>query len=452
MSPQDRRDRGSILLVAVVLVIIVVGLSGAYLVMSDVLGRRVTEGSGAIDARAAAEEGVDFARGRLLALVDTQSEDRTAAWSGVLDDEDGVPPWADGVPTRQGSYTIRVLDNDDGDGNPYDDSDETLLLEATGYGTPRGAEGPAHVIRCAVTLEVNDPTAKYAILTNDDLHVYGAMLVDGTLGRIHSDQDLTVQGATTISRSATASGSISTVGDAYAIGGEFLPDRPIIPIKPVQPSDYRPFADFILTADGRVLEGSTGRVLFDAGAAAGPGPRGGGGGTHNGFTWDARQGWSTVTSGWVDGTYYVEGSLTMNHGGEAARPWRVTIVTEGSVSMQGNPYLAPYLNGAELLVAGGDIYARGTGSNAQVEGLILAHEQVDLSGNITIHGRVVAESAVNTAGSPVADNANPLLVECGGGVHVEYNDRIYRSLSTEFRLPVRSWQEELPTNVAPFSD
>ncbi len=452
MFTHERPNRGSLLFVAMVLVVVVLGLCGSTLVLSSVLGRRVTEESGAVDARAAAEEGVDFARHRLLSLVDTLADDRTAPWNSVLAAEDGVPDWANGVPTRQGSYTVRVFDNEDGDGNPFDDSDEILILESTGYGTPRGPAGPAHVIRCTVALEVNDPTAKYAILTNDDLYVYGALLVDGTLGRIHSDQDLTVQGATTIARSATASGTLTTIGTSYNVGGDFLPNRPIVPIKPVRPSDYRPHADFVLTGDGRVQSGATGLVLHDAGAAAPRGRRGGGSGDYNGFAWDAQNGWSTVTSGWVDGVYYVEGSITMNHGGTAGRPWRVTIVAEGSISMQGNPYLTPCLNETELLVAGGDVYARGTGTNAEVEGLILAHEQVDLSGNFTLHGRVIAESAVNTAGSPVADRTNPLLVTCGGGVHVQYNDRLYRSLSTEFRLPVRSWQEELPTNVAPFTE
>ncbi len=108
------------------------------------------------------------------------------------------------------------------------------------------------------------------------------------------------------------------------------------------------------------------------------------------------------------------GSRRLAKSEEGAR----ALVAEGNIVMQGSPYLEAFFNEAELLVAGGDVYARGTGANDEIDGLILAHEQVDLSGNILLHGRILAESAVNSAESPVGADPSPLLSQVGGNVLV----------------------------------
>lgn len=449
MSHPRRIDRGGALLIAIILVIVVLGMAAAYLVVVNTQARRVREGEDRARSKAAAEVGIDHMRTHLLSVVDATGVDPTQPWSSVLATDHGTPAWATQVATPDGSYTVRVTDNDDGDGNDLDDSDATVLLESTGYGTAQGPLGDGHVIRCIVTLEVHDPTADFAILTGGDLDIYGDEAVGGTLGAVHTNEDLTLQGSANIAQSATASATTSRVGDHVSVGGELLANRPVVPIAPVVPADYRPHANFVLTADGRVLDGATGVQVYTFVVP----PRGRGGpapappGPYNGFTWSPSTGWTTATSGWVDGMYYIEGDVSFNHGGTDTTPWRVTLVAEGDIQMQGNPYLRPFFHEAELFVAGGDVYARGTGTNAEIEGLILAHEQVDLDGNITFSGRVVAEAAENSAGSLIDRRANPLLSMFGGSVRVTYNGGLDRSLVTEYRLPVRSWSEDLVTNA-----
>mgnify|MGYP001618689386 FL=1 len=557
-----RTDGGSILIIAIVLVVVIMGMAGSYLVISNVQSHRVSEQVESDRARTAAEDGIDHMRTYLLSLVDTDSADPASQWDSVLATSGGTPDWADSVETTEGSYTVRLLDNDDGDGNLLDDLDGTVLMEAVGYGTKQGARGTAHVIRCIVVLEVNDPTDNFAIITGGNLEIFGNEIVDGSLGNVHTNANLTLQGSASIAHDATASGTTTVVGDAATVGDDLLANEAIVPIAPVVPADYRPYANFILTSDGRVLDGTTGVELFnftptvsslpsargdrrvavlpdgrmtlygsgfgmpndrnsnngygnsgggvsggtppgqtdttttgdgstttttgdgstttttgdgstttggtttttttgDGSTTTSPGNSGGSDGTtgppadngggnqslsYNGFTWSSTNGWSTETSGWVDGMYYVEGDITFNHGGTADAPWDVTIVAEGSISTQGNPYLNPFFNDSELFVAGEDVYMRGTGSNSVVEGLILAHEQVSLDGNITFSGRIVAESGVNVDGSQVDINSDPLGSDFGGSVHVTYNGYMPRSFVSEYRLPVRSWQEDVPSN------
>lgn len=444
MLGKTRGNGGSALIVAVILVIVTVGLAGSYLVVSGVEGRRMTEAVAQEEARDAAERGIDHMRVHLLSLVDPEAEDPVAAWDAVLATDDGTPAWAVDVPTGQGSYTVRVLDNDDGDGDPWADDDGLVVLQSIGT----GVEGDSLVIEASVLVERHDPTEGFAILTGDDLLIYGNEVVDGTLGRVHANGDMALSGDASISRDASASGEARVIGESVTIGGSLIENRQPVTIKPVTPADYRPLAASVLTADGRVLDGATGVVVADLSS-----PPGGGRidaevitlvvSTFNGFTWNSRTGWTTTTGGWVNGTYYVEGGLTMNHGGTSTTPWAVTIVAEGDIVIQGNPYLRPYLNETELFVAGGDVCARGTGTNAEMEGLILAHEEVSLDGNITFAGRVVAEAALNTAHSPVDSMASMF----GGSVIIEYDGDLTRSLTTSYRLPVKSWSEGLETSL-----
>ncbi len=444
MLRRTRGDGGSVLIVAIILVIVAIGLAGSYLVVSGVEGRRMCEATAREAAREAAERGIDHMRVHLLSLVDPEADDPAAAWDEVLATNDGTPEWAVEVATGQGSYTVRVVDNYDGDGDPWTDVDGLVVLQSLGT----NVEGESAAIQASVHMELHDPTEGFAILTGDDLAIYGNEVVDGTLGRVHSNGNMVLSGNASISRDASASGLAGVIGDSVTVGGSLTENRAPVTIKPVVPADYRPLASNVLTTDGRVLDGPTGLVVADLSAS----PGGGRVGLEvvslsvsefNGFTWNSRTGWSTTTSGWVDGTYYIEGGLTMNQGGTSTAPWTVTIVAEGDIEMQGNPHLRPFLNETELFVAGGDVNARGTGTNAEIEGLILAHEQVSLDGNITFAGRVVAEAALNTARSAVDSMASTF----GGSVIIEYDGGLTRSLTTSYRLPVLSWNEEMETSI-----
>ena len=51
-----------------------------------------------------------------------------------------------------------------------------------------------------------------------------------------------------------------------------------------------------------------------------------------------------------------------------------------------------------LLVAGQDINIEGNPESLELTGIIAAHEQIDINGNLTIVGNIVAEDAATTSG------------------------------------------------------
>lgn len=437
-------ERGAILIIAVILVVVTVGLAAAMLVAANALTERAIERASIDRARDLAEEGIDLARLHLLSLIDPRNfDDPAAAWDEVLASEGGVPArFRGGVTTKEGSYAIRVVDNEDGDGDLTIDRDMMVIVESTGT-----AAGQGRTIRAVVRCEPYDPTAEFAILTEDNLYIWGNQTTDGTLANVHTNKNLYVWGSPDIHGIASASeqawgwGNYRTEGGT--VNGPLHDNSPVVPIPPVEVAAYRSKMEYVLTRDGRVLDGN-GRVLWQA---------------------DQQQYWRTDFRGiqwspwgWYthhgsnpqDGSYYIEGNFWFTGGGRSGRPWNATIVAEGYISGFGNPIMTPRF-GNELLVSGGDLWLHGTGwfggpnsDAAEMQGILLSHRSVSLSGNVSLRGRVVAEA--NRDGLPDWWWWG-LTSYFGGSVRITYDGGVTRSLTTSYRIPVKSWQEELVTNA-----
>ncbi len=437
-------NRGTILIIAIVLVIVIMGLSAAMLVTSHALTARSVEMESIDRSKAVAEEGIDLARVHLLSLVDPRnSDDPAAAWDAVLASDGGVPEkFRGGVTTREGSYAVRIVDNEDGDGDPTMDQDMLVIVESTGT-----AAGQGRTIRAVVRVEPYDPTENFAILTEDSLYIWGNQTTDGTLANVHTNKDLYVWGSPDIGGVASASENTWGWGDYKTEGGTaqgpLHANSPVVPIPPVQVAAYRPKMEYVLTRDGRALDRS-GMTIFQADAER----------------WWIRdfRGMQWTPWGWYtqhgsnpqDGSYYIEGDFWFTGGGRRERPWNVTIVAEGYINGFGNPVMTPRF-GDELLVSGGDLWLFGTGGLggpntdvAEMQGIILSHRSVSLNGNVSLHGRIVAEA--NRDGLPEWWSWG-LPSYFGGNIQVTYDGGLRRSLTTSYRIPVKSWQEELITNA-----
>lgn len=442
MGTLDRR-RASAMLVALLLVLFAASLATGMMFRSMALADGLVEREEISAALTNAEAGVDHARVYLLALAMPQTDDvnPTNVWDEALQAEGGVPVWClEPVTTPDGSYRVAVSDNEDGDGNPLHDTDGLLRLRSTGE-----AGGETWVIRCAVKLVRLDVGEPYAILTNHDLRLVGSQDTAGLGGRVHANGDLTVEGNVSVSVAASCSGNVDSSGGSMSVAGAspgtISRNATPVEIPPVDPTLFRDYADCILASNGQVRDGKTGRVVYDFRFASETD-------SYNGFKWSSSGGWSTASIGHTDGTYYVEGSVKVDSGGSESRPWRATIVAERDVRMTGAPILAPKLCSTYLFVAGGDLHLQGSGSLAVAQGLLLAHEQVSISGNVRVAGRVLAESAENTPGSAVDDSKNPLGSYVGGGANVAYDGKMYDLLRVPTHLPVRSWEMELSTNAS----
>jgi hypothetical protein len=72
----------------------------------------------------------------------------------------------------------------------------------------------------------------------------------------------------------------------------------------------------------------------------------------------------------------------------------VTVLSGDNITVGANPVMKPFLTDT-LLIADGDIKMAGT-PGSSFTGLIAAHEQIEISGNTSITGYVIAEGAAST--------------------------------------------------------
>ena len=315
------------------------------------------------------------------------------------------------------TYEARIFDDDDPargtaltaadvarigeDNDPTTDANSTVVIQAIGYALDN----------TMVTLEATMANAAVnlpAIAVGGELTISGNPTITGTQGGVHANDDLDISGNPDIAQNATATGDFDISGSP-SIGGISGGGHASLPIPPVAAIDHKVHADFILNATGQMTD-QLGNVICDASADNSACQTAG-------YDWEYKgvDGWAAPANGETAGTYYVEGdaNISGNHG-SAADPWAVTIIAEGSIEIGGNSDITP--DTPELLfVTDGDLKISGAlDTDLTVEGAILVHEQIQLSGNPTLSGQIIVEDA---------DNASDLVTEntISGNATISYN-------------------------------
>ncbi len=414
-------QRGSALLIITILVVILSGLAGAFLTTTWVDRQATEQTSDEIQCRQAASAGLDRVRRILFEIRDagdpwdetlarTRSAfDRSGYGLGPTPSEDyeqivgrdrALPPSTAttvepeafyGLNHAQGGtlYNVLVADDDDGDDDPLTDANDQVVVYVTVAtpvdatdGRPRRILG---VYRSAVYYVPPTYTPNHALVVNGNLHMGGSPAVTGRMGSVHANGDLEINGGTgmVISTQGSATGAIAITGSPPEPENGWASESKPVPIPRIDPSEHIEKATFVLDRAGNVYDNTTiPRRLIAAGSWAG-------------FSWDDRTGTWSKRNGTTPppGAIYVDGNLDINGGGTEAEPWRTTLLVNGSISMEGNPFLVPYLKGVTMM-AYGDIRLRGTPKAfPDVNGLIATHEQIDISGNPRFRGSVLAEDA-----------------------------------------------------------
>jgi hypothetical protein len=245
----------------------------------------------------------------------------------------------------------------------------------------------------------------YAILTSADINsLSGSAEVKGPHADVHSNADVDVANLNSpgIEGVVSASGTV-TAHDPTDIAGGTVDGAALVNIPHVYPPDYLQFATVIFTADCKVM--SPGGVewanLLDE--------------THFWHGWKCKpgdywnMGFSNPADGHFDGFYYIHGNVTVNGGPDT--PWPVTLVAEGNIEIMGNPQFVSWgsvppndTGDAEaneiLFLAGNDLELRGT-AGAFTSGIMAAHMEVSISGNVNHTGTILAENGLHGMGQEV---------------------------------------------------
>ncbi|MEI6667899.1 MAG: PilX N-terminal domain-containing pilus assembly protein [Acidobacteriota bacterium] len=415
-------DRGFALVGALLLLFLLSGMVAALTVSGQTEIKISQNYAAHAKAQAAAEAGLNHATTLVIDKLTTWSTDGyaspAAAISALLKGPDGLTGSVDRnadngslenlgsiaaqriprPPTRRTLvsdqwYEARVFDEDDAsrgvtlsaaditriseNNDAYTDQNKRVVVRAIGY-------GPNHT---QVTLEaivgygVGDP----AILINGDLEIAGNVKVLGSAGGVHANGDLDITGNPDVAGDATASGTYSSSGHP-TVGGVKGGGYPTLPVPTVSAIAHKNEADYILTKAGKMTN-LAGTTTYCSGAPCGA------------TGWSFKSGaWEVNSDGALQaGIYFAETDVTIGKNcGSDASPATVTIISEGSISVTGNPTLAAKESGL-LFLADGDISIKGNLTQKGSPAQILVHEQIEIAGNPTLIGQILVENGANTA-------------------------------------------------------
>ncbi len=343
-----------------------------------------------------------------------------------LDDSDGtddfgnvvLPLTYDPSSFGHGTYTVKL------ELNPSTPPPKIIDITSTGI----APNGSTRTVKAQVVQGTQPPTK--AIISNSAIPfpISGNLDLTGSCGGMHSNGDLTVSGNPTaeLAGGFTSSGYMNISGNPcignYQCDEDPQPEpyvldteedktiyendysgQPNVPIAKINPADVAPrVAALGETGKGYVLN-DNGTVIVDDAS--------------NPITCDAATGLctggvepTTIPSGWAfssgrwevsgdtaaDGVFYAETAVHVSgNPGSTATPWQATIIARDSIEWSGNPDVKPYpTSDAQLqgimIMTGNDLKISGNaGINGQ-GGAVLVHQQLDVSGSLTLDGYFIA--------------------------------------------------------------
>ncbi|HET7651872.1 MAG TPA: hypothetical protein VFK42_02480 [Acidimicrobiales bacterium] len=321
------------------------------------------------------------------------------------------------------------------------------VVFAAGWDNSKSGPAQGRVLKAEYLFSTYHPEG--AIISGGDLQVSGNAGISGILGDVHSNGGINFSGsAASISGNVSASGSI-TGSSGVTIGGtktSGAPQATLPPVDPVEmwallsPNNASSWYDLCGDGTARTPNGGApcaGTVQYDASTAT----QG-----YRGWTWtSSTKTWKKDGSGEYGGVYFVDGANADigKSPGSASNPWQATVITNGvsvpggcetlygDISVSGSPVMTGFITGLSL-VAGRDLDITGN-PNQSFNGVLASHEQAFISGNPTLVGSLLAESACDTPGSPVS------ITTVSGSMSIVYNDNVDVQLGSLIRTSL--WLE-----------
>ncbi|MHC4779977.1 MAG: hypothetical protein ACYTFG_15505 [Planctomycetota bacterium] len=273
-----------------------------------------------------------------------------------------------------------------------------------------------------------DPNA--AIATGGSLTATGGSTVLGTSGNMHANQTLTLDGNTSLTGDATATGSL-VLGlgfDPTKVGGIMDGSAGKVDIPNIDPESYRQHADFQFLSTGDVVDRNNNLL---------------GSGSYNGWAHQQDGSWKPPrNSPNVVGTVFVEGSVHMPAG---TGYWNgagtsMTLIATGDIKINSQGTFSPAY-GSLFCVAGGDIRITAQ-TQMSTPGIILAREQVHINGGANLLGVVMAADIDNA--SAMVDG----LSQINGGMNITYNG----GLQTDIPIIIETNQYVLDPTFAAYEE
>jgi len=316
--------------------------------------------------------------------------------------------------TGLGTFTVSVQDGGNGS------------LQVTSTGT--ASNNAQAVITGLVVLGPYAP--EDAVTVDQNLTISGNATIAGSNGGVHANGNLTISSSPSINTNATAYFNYTATGTPN-VTGVAAGSQTIAAIPLMQASMFSASYDFRLSWNGHVYN----QANIDQNPS---------GGTWNCWSFSSTTSvqkkkkkhvsvsgptgpaiWTLSCPSTINGTLYFETDVSIPTSlGTTQAPWVTTLIAEGSIDLTAQSLIAraPTSTDGALFKAGTqnflfisdeDIHI-GSLSGGNLTGVVAAYEQVNIEGNPTMYGYVVAQDGANGSGLVTADSVS-------GGLSLTYN-------------------------------
>jgi len=352
-----------------------------------------------------------------------------------LDDSDGTNDFAtvslpltlyNATSFGNGTYSVDL--------SLYSSSPRIIAVASTGT----APNGSSRTVQARLEQETQPPTK--AIISNSQIPfpISGNLDLTGTCGGMHSNGDLVVSGNPTAEMAGgfTSTGIMDISGnpcigsdqcdedpqpEAYMLNDEAdktvyendYSSQPTVELPEINPANVAPRVALLGAAGNGYILNNDGTVTV-GGTCDSTGLCTGGTGVSIPVGWEFNgTAWQVPSDTTADGVFYAETAVYVSgNPGSAETPWQATIIARDSIEWSGNPDVKPYpTSDAQLqgimMMTGNDLKISGNAGIDGQGGAVLVHQQLDISGEITVDGYILAGNGSPTwTGDPFSTSSS----------------------------------------------
>ncbi|MFH1226506.1 MAG: hypothetical protein V1701_01215 [Planctomycetota bacterium] len=425
----DRKERGMVLVIAMLMIAVIAGFGIAYIATSTAQSKMVYSSVDESVYLETAQAGFDMSRvflmGQFLTSGNPAWDAQLLTCSLLAYNEFTAPidvtpatitttfQWRQNITYQGNTFVAEIINDSDGGVPDTNDTNNTLVLKVWAFGsTATAADRAAQAnIPKKIMLQtlVQYKSAYYeptsAVVVGGSLKVYGSATIGGSDGNIQANGNVEVGAASTVTQNIYSTGTITAPG---VPADQQFAGAPPVDIPPISPTRYASACRYWLRTTGDILDTFDPDPVTQVKTAASLG-------------WSYSSGlWSYNSGTAYNGSYYsVAGTNVKITGspGTTAVPWQATIISEGYIDVSGSPKMIPYTNNVALM-AGGDLEVSGSASNP-FTGLFAAHEQIKLTGTPTFNGVLIAQDHGDSCSK--VSTGSQFDVTMGGNISITYN-------------------------------
>jgi Tfp pilus assembly protein PilX len=399
-------------------------------------------------------------------VINHMNYDSTGASPGAAADHvddalNSLPAaYGTGISYQNGTYTVVVSDNDDGDATAGVDDDFTVIANATGTKNGRTS-------RIQAILHLPRAQGDAAILSENPLITSGNGHIAGGNAAVHSNSSATLGGNVTVTGGGTAVGTCNpgSTGITCDSGPQYEREIPRL-----FPKDYKEYARYIMQGDGDILDKGAdltdpaddvlytlnGGVWEDpSNTPPSPNPL-----IFASFTHNGGQGWSAtnvVAGGNAPNNaffYFEDGFRGVGSIGSLGAEWNATIISEEDIQINGNAFINNCTTNPDcgtdeailnlFLIAGDDLDTPNLDA-PNITGVMAALDQFRVGGEATLTGTIIGNNfdgdykgdTYSSTNSNIVNSINNTVI---GNMSLTYNGPVVLPV-VERKVRILTWKE-----------